>query len=262
MLRVLFFWLLTMAVLAVVAPISKAAGEQSSLVIGAASVPITFALTLLFIRWESRPPQDFGFSVERGSVTRFGWGLLIGLLLVGLHTAIMAIAGYVRWTEGQPIGRSQIALVFLTYLLLSAREELAFRGFPLRKLASDLTPWKAQMIIALLFAIEHLLGGATWPNAIFGACMGSLVFGMATLLSRGLALPIGIHAAWNFGDWARGGKGEGGIWISVVDPKAAEMAQITGMAAYVAVMALALGALWFGYPRARLTNPLPIQSRL
>jgi len=33
---------------------------------------------------------------------------------------------------------------------------------------------------------------------------------MAALATKGLALPIGLHAAWNIGDWARGGKGTGG----------------------------------------------------
>ena len=43
--------------------------------------------------------------------------------------------------------------------------------------------------------------------------VGSLLWGVALLITRGFAILIGMHAAWNFGDWMRssGGKAEGGI---------------------------------------------------
>jgi hypothetical protein len=138
----------------------------------------------------------------------------------------------------------------LGYLLLATREELAFRGYPLRVLASRFNPWVAQAIVAALFVIEHKLGGATWENAILGSGMGSLVFGMAALATRGLALPIGLHAAWNIGDWVRGGKGSGGIWSPAVHAGSAAHANFVAMASYLAVMSLALAGLWL-WPRRR-----------
>lgn len=242
--RVLLFWFVTMAALAAIVPSAAVAGEHSSLVIGAVAAFATFCLTGLFVRWEGKSLADFGFTLEAASLARFAGGFLFGLLLVGLHTAIMAAGGAIRWTNAPSVQPQYALLVCLTFLLLSLREELAFRGYPLRKLASDLNPWAAQLIVAVLFAIEHAIGGATWTNAILGAGMGSLVFGMAALATRGLALPIGLHAAWNIGDWARGGKAEAGYWRSVVEPGSEQMANIIGMSSYVAVMALAFLALW------------------
>ena len=71
-----------------------------------------------------------------------------------------------------------------------------------------------------------------------------LVFGMAALATKGLALPIGLHAAWNVGDWARGGKGDGGLWSAVVDPGSAAHVEKVAMGSYVAVMLCALVGLW------------------
>ena len=59
--------------------------------------------------------------------------------------------------------------------------------------------------------------GATWGNAILGAFTGSLLFGMAALAMRGLAVPIGLHTAWNFGQWTLGEKETSGLWRPVVE---------------------------------------------
>jgi membrane protease YdiL (CAAX protease family) len=55
--------------------------------------------------------------------------------------------------------------------------------------------------VAFAFAVEHVVGGMRWLHAILGAGIGSLLLGMAALATRGLAMPISLHAAWNFGQW-------------------------------------------------------------
>ena len=230
-----------MIALALSGPVARGAGN-AAVIIGALTVPATFALTLLFVRWEGKGPRHFGFEVVRSSWFRFCVGLLLGFLLVVTQTAIMWFGGGVRWVATSPA--PAMLLPVLGYLLLAAREELAFRGYPLRVLASEFSPWLAQAIVATLFVVEHKLGGATWQNAVFGAGLGSLVFGMAALATKGLALPIGLHAAWNVGDWARGGKGNGGLWSAVLDPGSAAHVQKMAMASYVAVMLCAFAGLW------------------
>lgn len=242
--RVLLFWFATMAVLAGVAPLSAGAGEHSAMVLGAVTVLATFAITLVFVRWEKKSLTDFGFYLMRDTWKRFVAGLLFGLFLVAIHTAAQAMFAPMRWVGGPAIPPTHALLVFATFFLLSAREELAFRGYPLRTLVSSLGPWRAQLVVALLFAAEHLFGGATWTNALLGTGMGSLLFGMAAIATRGLAMPIGLHAAWNFGDWVRGGKGADGPWHIVVEPGAEQKAQFVSMGLYVAIMALAITVLW------------------
>jgi hypothetical protein len=58
-------------------------------------------------------------------------------------------------------------------------------------------------------------------------------------------MPIGLHAAYNFADWASGGKGDDGIWQIEVAPGLDQQAQIISMSAYVAVMAVAAVAIWW-----------------
>jgi membrane protease YdiL (CAAX protease family) len=77
---------------------------------------------------------------------------------------------------------------------------------------------------------------------------------MATLATRGLALPLGLHAAWNLGDWARGGKGESGLWMTRVDDGYATGVEMVAMTGYAAIMLLALATFWVLYRRRTATT--------
>ena len=102
--------------------------------------------------------------------------------------------------------------MIVTFIALSAGEELGFRGYPFYRLRDRYGIVSAQIIVALAFAVYHMLQG--WPpvNALVGTTAGSVLFGLAALASRGLAFPIGVHAAWNAGSWLIGMKDETGYW--------------------------------------------------
>jgi hypothetical protein len=135
-------------------------------------------------------------------------------------------------------------MALLAYITLASREELAFRGYPLRRLDSSFGAWTAQFVVALVFAVEHVAGGSTWTNAILGVFVGSLLFGMAALVMRGLAVPIGLHAAWNFGQWTLGEKETSGLWRPIVEQGYKLHVDRVGMLSYLLVFGSATVALW------------------
>jgi membrane protease YdiL (CAAX protease family) len=147
--------------------------------------------------------------------------------------------GQVRWVRAPGPELTFGAIVLIGYLALSCREELAFHGYPLRRLQSRFGVWPAQLMVAAAFAIEHRVGGWPWADAFLGAGVGSLLFGMAAIASRGVAVPIGLHAAWNFGQWALGLRSSPGIWKSIVP----ERNHFVGMMIYVAVFGTATIAI-------------------
>ena len=57
-------------------------------------------------------------------------------------------------------------------------------------------------------------------------------------------MPIGLHAAWNFGQWALGLKGEPGLWKATVEEGLDGPAELSGTISYLAVMASATLAFW------------------
>ena len=76
-------------------------------------------------------------------------------------------------------------------------EELLFRGVLFQRLIDGVGVWPAQVLIAALFVLTHMgnpgMEGATrfWAGAnIF---LASILFGLAYVQTRSLALPIGVH---------------------------------------------------------------------
>lgn len=205
--RVLLFMIGCAIVLVAITPVApKGNGSTSELFTGVMASLGAFGLTLLFLRWEGLRLDDVGVSPDRRSLLRFVIGFLIGAFLVALNSTALWGAGHVRWVRASEIGLTDVMITPVAYLCLAAREELAFHGYPLRRLKTFFGIWGAQLLVASIFALEHVAGGSTLWLALFGAGVGSLLFGMAAIATRGIALPIGIHAAWNIGDWMRGDK--------------------------------------------------------
>ena len=246
--RALLFILGCAFLLAVTSAITKRIpGPWGNLVLACIAALGAFALTVAFVRWDRISLESVGAAHTRGSWLRFVSGFVIGLVLVCVNASISAVAGHVHWTRATGNGFATATISLLTFLALSCREELAFRGYPLLRLNKPFGVWGAQIIVALMFAAEHLAGGWPLSRALLGAGAGSLMFGMAAIATRGLAMPIGLHTAWNFGDWILGGKGSPGLWEMAVEDGHRQQAQLIGTMGYLTVMTLATVALWIRY---------------
>ena len=112
----------------------------------------------------------------------------------------------------------------------------------------------SQIIIAIIFALEHLAGGYTWVQAFWGAGVGALLFGLATLKTGGIALPVGLHAAWNFGQWCLGFKNEPGIWQAIVEPNYETRHEQLVFLFYLLVMGIGIGSFYFYRPNPPSTT--------
>jgi membrane protease YdiL (CAAX protease family) len=235
--RVLLFVVACALVLAVVAPITATfSGKVREMVTGVTAGAAAFVLTVLFATWDRIGLGSIGAAIKIRSPLRFAFGFVTGLALVAIWSALSAIAGHIRWTRVPGASARDCAIALAAYLALASREELAFRGYPLRRLEQCFGGSAAQVVVAILFALEHRIGGASWAEALVGAGTGSLLFGAAALATRGLAVPIGIHSAWNFGQWTLGLKGTPGIWKAAGVQAHAAVAYRTAMLIYAVVM--------------------------
>ena len=222
-------------------------GVGQELFIGVIASLGAFALTMLFVRWDGLRLKDVGAMPHRKSLGLLAIGFTLGLFLVVMHSYFVGIAGHVRWVRTVGPRGDHAAFTVVGYLFLAAREELAFHGYPLRRLQSSFGLLGAQVMIAAVFALEHMAGGWPYAQALWGAATGSLLFGMAAIATRGLAVPIGIHAAWNVGDWMRGNRAELGLWRPEIETGFEDAVSWTGIWCYVLVMALATFGLWCWY---------------
>jgi membrane protease YdiL (CAAX protease family) len=244
--RVLLFCLISAMSLAVASGMTKGLPlyESNILTVGIAFV-CTIFITFLFVRWEHVKLQQIGILPGKESARRLLTGLLAGSVLASLQPMFVLMLGHVTLYRSSSVNAVGVITSLVLYLLVALREEVAFRGYPLRVLDDKLGSLRAQIIVAVLFIIEHKIGGMNWFQAIAGPGMGAVFFGMAALKTRGLALPIGLHTAWNFVQWFLGFKPEQGVFQIRVEKGFETRVELGGWLSYVAVMMLGICILMF-----------------
>ena len=121
-----------------------------------------------------------------------GWGCVVLAILP------MALAGKLDvqlWAQPRAIWLLLLNLGTLAVAALA--EEVAFRGYPFRRLIEAIGPVAATVGMSFLFGIGHALNpGATWTSVLVTMLAG-LLLSVAWLRTHGLWLPWGLHFAWN-----------------------------------------------------------------
>ena len=128
-------------------------------------------------------------------------GLLIGTGLMILPVLILTILGFINW-QSNILSYKTIVSGFSLYLLVAIAEELLFRGFMFQRLIQAFGQWPAQLVLAGLFLLTHInnpgMTGTVKLLASVNIFIASIMFGIAYLKTKSLAMPIGIHFMANF----------------------------------------------------------------
>lgn len=238
------------------APLVRTATLAGMTEVGAVTSLLTFLLTMLFLSWDARGLRDIGLGLSNQTMPRVLLGIVVGFAIVGLQEGLLYASGHIHWiAEGSRGSIGLVLLAFMAYLLLALREELVFRGYPLRSLERAVGMWGAILVVAIVFSLEHAAGGWTWSRSLLGPPAGAILFGLAALTTRGIAVPLGIHAAFNFGQWVMGQKELAGLYRPVVEAGFEKQAEALGYAGYLLGTLLAARGfcLW---QRGRVHVPL------
>lgn len=128
-------------------------------------------------------------------------GGLIGSVLMLAPALILSVFGWVNW-QWNPEGLSVLSSSLLLFAGVAAAEELLFRGFVFQRLISGLGQWVAQLIIAAYFLLTHLnnpgMTGSVKMMASINIFLASILFGLAFIQTKSLAMPLGLHFMANF----------------------------------------------------------------
>jgi hypothetical protein len=249
-LRTLLFLVACPIVLIITTSFVKTTSFTNTIKAAAITCVVTYGLTLLFLRWEGWNLSDAGLEPTPKSVPRVFLGFMIGLALVALQESLLYASGHAHWTYiGAESPIRWLLLGFSAYFLLALREEIAFRAYPLRRLEHDLGMWASLLILGLVFTLEHVVGGLSWTRSLLGPLAGAILFGMAALATRGIAVPLGIHFAFNLGQWVMGQKETAGLWRASVDPTFQKQAEALGYAGYLLGTLVATFCFWRWYRR-------------
>jgi CAAX protease family protein len=169
---------------------------------------IAAALYLASRVLDHRKMSDYGFHFSRRWWTDLGFGLVLGTLLLFGVLAVELAAGWVHVTgsyaqsPGQPFAAT-ILIGVVAAAAVAFGEEASYRGYPIKNLAEGVASARWGKVVAVgipavFFGLAHTTNpNATWLTT-FNIVIFGLLFGTGYLLTGELALPIGLHFAWDF----------------------------------------------------------------
>jgi len=254
--RVLFFYLCCLLVLLFTSRVTKGLGtDLADLVSIFLACILTFCLVYLFTRWEKVALADVGVVPGKNTVQRFIVGYCIGLCIAAIQAVTMVGFGHLQLMFVSRNTAVEIVIPFLLYFLVACREELVFRSYFLRRLDHSFAAPVALLVMVVVFILEHVLAGMNWKMAIVGSGLGGLLFGIAALKTKGLALPVGLHSAWNFGQWMVGFKNGPGVWKAVVEKGYERETENISLAVFAVVMLLAIAGIVLYYKKIKGERP-------
>jgi len=165
---------------------------------------IVIAASLICQLLRKEPLRDLFGNFNFRWIKDFFMGLFIGALLMLIPALILFVFGAVSW-QISTVDLSKILSVTLLFVAVAVAEEVLFRGFIFQRLIGALGNWPAQLIIAAYFLLIHLnnpgMTGSIKLLAGINIFLASVMFGLAFIQTKSLAMPIGMHFMAN---WVQG----------------------------------------------------------
>jgi membrane protease YdiL (CAAX protease family) len=158
---------------------------------------IALIITYVASKKDEKSFKDIGLKFERKTPIRFVIGFLIGAFVTVLILAIVIAFSSVEIIYNNDASIPNVIFWLLVFFPLAFMEEIIFRGYAFMKINKNIGLWPAQILTALLFAWYHDFTGATFLNQLMGPGIWALIYGIAAVWSKGLALPTGLHMAIN-----------------------------------------------------------------
>lgn len=219
---------------------------------------VTGFLTFLFVSWlmariEGRKLADYGLPWRKMFRSQFWVGALIGFAALTFLLTVLRLSGAFYFGTMALSGAQILQWAFLfglAFILVALKEEFSLRGYALFTLTTGIGFWPAAIISSAYFGYGHLgNSGENWFGAFQAGAFGML----ACLLLRrtgNLWLPIGFHAAWDWGQTYLYGVPDSGVVVPghLLNPKFIGPAWLTGgsVGPEGSVLCLVLLiALWF-----------------
>lgn len=165
---------------------------------------VVIATSMICLLLRKEPLTNLVGSFNLQWFKNLSFGLFTGAALMLLPALILFSFRAVTFEFSQTTFNA-IGSVSLVLLEAAVVEELIFRGFIFRRLITGIGFWPAQIVLGLYFLLTHLNNpGMTGHIKILAGInifLASLLFGLAWLRTKSLAMPIGIHFMAN---WVQG----------------------------------------------------------
>jgi len=161
---------------------------------------------------DRRAFSELGLGLGKQWCQEFGFGLLLGLVLIGVAFEFLRLCGWVqvvaffRYPTSEYMSFEAALLEPLAlFFCVGVFEEVLVRGYILRNLAEGFAflpaRWAvglAWLLSSLIFGIAHIFNPHASIVSTLTLVLAGLFLGLGYVLTGRLGLPIGLHIAWNF----------------------------------------------------------------
>lgn len=161
---------------------------------------------IIFLRIEKKSFKDYGLNWEKTSLKKFILGLSLGIVLAaGMMLSQVLYSGLVM-SFNNDVNLVTFLPWSLAFIPLAFMEEIAFRSYPLIRLNKSFGLRTTQIILAILFAVYHMLMMWSPKASILGPGIWALAYALTAVASNGIAVPTGLHFGLNFVQSVIGGQ--------------------------------------------------------
>jgi len=171
--------------------------------------------TYLILKIEGKSFSEYGLAWDKETLFKFIKGLFWGTIIFMAIILVLVLFTDIHIKENFNDWNPLTIFWLLSIIPLALMEEIAFRAYPFLKLNNAFGLRITQLLVAITFALYHILQGWNFQVAFLGPGIWAFVFGLAAIKSNGIALPTGIHVSLNLIQTLIGMKGDKSesIWI-------------------------------------------------
>jgi hypothetical protein len=164
---------------------------------------IVLAASWIMSKVEGRTLGDYGLPVRAAFHAKFWQGMFYGFVAISVLLGAMRLAGVFHLQglalHGSAIWRYAI-LWAIVFVIVGLFEEFFFRGYALFTLTTGVGFWPSAIALSAAFGyVHHRNPGENWVGASAAGLVG-LLFCLLLRRTGDLWMPIGFHAAWDWGE--------------------------------------------------------------
>ncbi|MEJ7643886.1 MAG: CPBP family intramembrane glutamic endopeptidase [Chryseolinea sp.] len=199
LLRVIFYWLFTATLLIGGISLSGVTFSKQThqIAYGIWGSALVLFITWVFIKFERKTLKEYWISFNRKTMLKFLIGLVLGMGAIGILILLLIVFRKYEIHLKPQMPRPSMFLWYLAIIPASFIEEVVFRSYSFVNLTNTLGLRIAQALTAIAFAMYHVPFGWTISEALLGPGVWSLIFGIAAMYSKGIAMATGVHVGVN-----------------------------------------------------------------
>lgn len=191
----LFFLILLFVIGVFVVKLFPASCER--FVYGIAGTIAALVATGGVLKIEKKKFSEIGLVWQNKTLLNFLKGIAIGGFIFAILLSALLLFTALEIQKNSSEISLLNATAYLAIIPLALMEELVFRAYPFQKLNKVFGLRITQIIVAVAFALYHIVIGWGILIAILGPGIWAFVFGLSAQWSGGIAMPAGIHVALN-----------------------------------------------------------------